>query len=96
MECVLFDEVELVYVLMDRQSADIFTKPLGLDKLSQFLGALGLRHLDVPNLRRRKDHERELERSGSDREAESDEEFNFGLAQEAKGTNMGNKRSEEP
>ena len=32
-ERVLSDEVELVYVLTDRQTADIFTKPLGLDKL---------------------------------------------------------------
>ena len=41
-ERVLSGEVELVYVRMDRQVADIFTKPLGLDKLRQFLGALGL------------------------------------------------------
>ena len=85
MECVLFDEVELVYVLMDRQSADIFTKPLGLDKLSQFLGALGLRHLDVPNLRGRKHDEKEHERSGSDRDAELHEEFDLGSAEEAEG-----------
>ena len=32
-ERVLSDEVELVYVLTDRQTADIFTKPLGLEKL---------------------------------------------------------------
>ena len=31
-ECVLSGEVELVYVRMDRQTADIFTRPLGLDK----------------------------------------------------------------
>jgi hypothetical protein len=42
---------------MDRQTADIFTKPLGLDKLRQFSGAVGLRHLDVPNLRGRHDQE---------------------------------------
>ena len=52
-ECVLSGEVELQYVPTDRQIADIFTKPLGLDKLRQFSGALGLRHLDVPNLRGR-------------------------------------------
>jgi hypothetical protein len=45
--------VELQHVLTDRQVADIFTKALGLDKLRQFSGALGLRHLDVPNLRGR-------------------------------------------
>ena len=52
-ERVLSGEVELQYVPTDRQTADIFTKPLGLDKLLQFSGALGLRHLDVPNLRGR-------------------------------------------
>ena len=69
-ECVLSGEVELTYVPTDRQNADIFTKPLGLDKLWQFSGALGLRHLDVPNLRGREvpqDHRREQERSESHR-----------------------------
>ena len=84
-ECVLSGEVELTYVPTDQQNADIFTKPVGLDKLRQFSGVLGLRHLDVPNLRGRKDHEREQERSGSGREAESDEEFDFGSAKEAEG-----------
>ena len=41
-EHVLFGEVKLVYVPTDRQTTDIFTKPLGLDKLWQFSGALGL------------------------------------------------------
>jgi hypothetical protein len=54
-ERVLSGEFELQYVPTDRQTADIFTKPLGLDngldKLRQFSGAQGLRHLDVPNLR---------------------------------------------
>ena len=50
-ERVLSGEVELQYVPTDRQTADSFTKPLGLDKLRQFSGALGLRHLDMPNLR---------------------------------------------
>ena len=49
-ERVLSGEVELHYVQMDRQNANIFTKPLRLNKLRQFSGALGLRHLDVPNL----------------------------------------------
>ena len=40
-ERVLSGEVELLYVPTDRQTADIFTKPLGLDKLRQFSGALG-------------------------------------------------------
>ena len=58
-ERVLFGEVELIHVLTDRQTV-IFTKPLGLDKLRQFLGVLGLQHLDMLKLRGRK------ERSGSD------------------------------
>ena len=52
-ERVLSSEVELQYVPMDWQNTYIFTKPLGLDKLWQFSGALWLRHLDVPNLRGR-------------------------------------------
>jgi hypothetical protein len=56
-ERVLSGEVELQYVPTDRQTADIFTKPLGLDKLRQFSGALGLHNLDVPNLRGRHDQE---------------------------------------
>ena len=34
-ERVLSSEVKLQYVLTDRQNADIFTKPLGLDKLKK-------------------------------------------------------------
>ena len=73
-ERVLSGEVELQYVPTDRQTADIFTKPLGLDKLRQFSGGLELRHLDVPDLRGRtvpKDRPREQERSGGDRDIES-------------------------
>jgi hypothetical protein len=54
-ERVLSGEVELQYVSTDWQTTDIFTKPLGVDKLRQFSGVLGLRHLDVPNLRGRHD-----------------------------------------
>jgi hypothetical protein len=50
-ERVLAGEVELTHVPTNRQIYDIFTKALGLVKLRQFSGALGLRHLDVPNLR---------------------------------------------
>ena len=67
---VLSGEVELVYVLTDRQTADIFTKPLGLDKLRQFSGALDLQHLDMPKFRGR-------------RRTKSNEEFNFDTAEEA-------------
>ena len=58
---------------------------LRLDKLGKFSGALGLRHVDVPNLRGRKvpqDHKREQERSGSNCDAESDDEFDFGSTEE--------------
>ena len=66
-ECVLSSEVERQYVLTDRQTADIFTKPLGLDKLRQFSGALGLRHLDVLNLRGRKGPARPWKGAGKER-----------------------------
>jgi hypothetical protein len=60
-ERVLSGEVELQHVPTDRLIADIFTKPLGLDKLRQFSVALGLHHLDVPNLRGRVEPEPEPE-----------------------------------
>ena len=87
-ERVLSGEVELQYVPTDRQTADIFAKPLGLDKLRQFLGVLGLRHLDMPNLRGRRvsrDRTREQGRSGRDRDTESYDEFDFGSTEEAEG-----------
>jgi hypothetical protein len=73
-ECVLSGEVELRHVLTDRKVADIFTKALGLDKLRQFSGALGLRHLDVPNLRGREPGLRadRSEKAESEREVDSD------------------------
>ena len=91
-EHVLSGEVELVYVATDRQTANILTKPLGLDKLQQFSGALGLRHLDVPNLRGRE----EQESSAIDREAESGEEFDFRWVEEAESGHGANNRREEP
>ena len=81
-ERVLSSEVELVYVPTYRQTADIFTKPLGLDKLRQFSGALGLRHLDVSNLERGR---KTTKGSRSDRAAESDDDFDFGSTEEAEG-----------
>ena len=72
-ERALFGEVELIHVLTDRQTV-IFTKPLGLDKLRQFSGALGLQHLDVPKLRGRMQEERREEEA----RPESDEEFYSG------------------
>ena len=82
-ERVLSGEVDLQYVPTDRQTADIFTKPLGLHKLRQFSGALRLRHLDVPNLRGRRvsrNQTREQQRSERDRTTVSDAEFDFGSA----------------
>ena len=87
-ERVLSGEVELQYVPTDRQTADIFTKPLGLEKLRQFSGALGLRHLDVPNLRGRpvsKDQAREQEGSERGRDTESDDEFDLVSAEVTEG-----------
>ena len=66
-ECVMSIEVELLYVPTNRQTINIFTKPLGLDKLRLFSSALGLQHLDIPNLRGRTS-----ERRGRDQKAESD------------------------
>jgi hypothetical protein len=72
-EQILSGEVELTHVSTNRQIADIFTKPLGLDKLRQFSRALGFRHLDVPNLRGRVP-EPELEREPeAEREADRSE-----------------------
>ena len=85
-ERVLSGEVELQYVPTDRQTADIFTKPLGLDKLWQFSGALDLRHLNVPNFRGRdvpSNHGRGRE-VPKDHDAESDDKFDFGSVEEAK------------
>ena len=73
-ERVLSGEVELVYVPTDRQTTNIFTKSLGIDKLWQFSGVLGVQHLDMPNLRGRNSERSER--------AESDKEF--GSANEAK------------
>ena len=73
-EHVLSSEVELLHVLMVQQVADIFTKPLGLDKLRQFSGALGVQYLDMPNLRGRNEKD--------DRDAESDTDFDFSPTEE--------------
>jgi hypothetical protein len=71
-ERVLSGEVQLQYVPTGRQIADVFTKPLGLDKLRRFSGAQGLCHLDVPNLRGREETKpNELETANSDSESQS-------------------------
>ena len=80
-----------MYVLTDRQTVDIFTKPLGLDKLRQLSSALGLQHLDMPNLRGRNS-----ERSGRDRKVESDEEFDFGSVKELENGYDGNNQRNDP
>ena len=76
-ECVLSGEVELQYVPSDWQNADIFTKPLRMDKLRQFLGVLGSRLLDAPNLRGRE--------GPNDHGRGRDDEFNFGSTEEYEG-----------
>ena len=104
-EQVLSGEVELMHVSTDRQIADIFTKPLGLDKLRHFSGELGLHHLDMLNLKwikeeQEEEHEKERERSGgnhhggSDRDAESEGKFDSELAEEAKEGSKGRNHRE--
>ena len=103
-ERVLFGEINPVYVSTDRQTTNIFIKLLGLENLRPFSGVLGLLHLDVPNLRGRKDKERGQERSRSNRDAKLDEEFDFiiseeiegGSVEEAESVNRGSNRREEP
>ena len=63
--------MELLHVPMDWQIDDIFTKPLGLDKLRQFSSALGVKCLHMPKVRGR-----------NEKEAESDTEFDFGSIEE--------------
>ena len=58
---VLSDELEQAFVPTGWQIADIFTKPLGLDKLWRFSSELGLRHLDT--LSRKSSCVREMKRN---------------------------------
>ena len=62
--------------------------PLVWTSCSNSRVTLGLHHLDVPQLRGRtvlRDRAREQERSGRDRDTESDDKFDFGSAEEAEG-----------
>ena len=89
-KCVLSSGVELAYVPTGRHVADIFTNPLGLDKLRHFSSELGLRHLDTPNLRgRQEEQEEKRERSGIACDVKSDEEFYFMLVEETEEENRG-------
>ena len=76
--------MELQHVPTDQQVTDTFTKPLGLDMLRHFLSRLGLQQLNMLNLRGRSEA-RKMERDDV-REAESDEEFNFGTTEKVSGT----------
>ena len=49
-EKVLAGEVDLVYVSIEEQVADIFTKALGIEKLHRFRSLLGVLEMDL-NLR---------------------------------------------
>ena len=51
-------------------------KPLGLDKLQQFSGLLGMQHLDMPNLRGRGEARNE-ERNDDIRKAKMNDGFDF-------------------
>ena len=50
-ERVLVGDVDLQHISTDLQTADIFTKALGSDKLGQFMTDLGLTIPDLPSLR---------------------------------------------
>ena len=49
---VLTGDVDLQHISTNLQTADIFTKALGADKLWQFMTDLGLTIPDLPSLRR--------------------------------------------
>ena len=51
-ECVLAGDVDLQHISTNLQTADIFTKALGADKLWQFMTDLILTIPDLPSLRR--------------------------------------------
>ena len=72
-ERVLSSEVELRYVSTNRQVANIFNKQLAWYIAPQISRMLGIQHLDMPNLRGRR--ERERERDEVVRKDESDVEF---------------------
>ena len=50
-KCVLVGDVDLQHISMNLQTADIFTKSLGADKLWQFMTDLGLTIPNLPSLR---------------------------------------------
>ena len=50
-ERVLAGDVDLQHISTNLQTADIFTKALGADKLGQFMTDLGLTIPDLPSLR---------------------------------------------
>ena len=50
-EIVLTGDVDLQHISTNLQTADIFTKALGADKLWQFMTDLGLTIPDLPSLR---------------------------------------------
>ena len=57
-KCIINDEVEQCYVWADRKIANIFTKPLGFDKLQQFSEMLLLQlRARTSTLRREEDRE---------------------------------------
>ena len=64
-----------VYVPTDRQTANIFTKPLVLDKLPHFFSMLGPQHLDMSNLRRRSASGKEEKEVDDVQKAKLNDEF---------------------
>ena len=67
-ECVLAGDVDLQHINTNLQTANIFMKDLGADKLRQFSSELGLSTSDLPSLRR--SESRKVEPDTSEAEAE--------------------------
>ena len=64
-ECIISGEVELKHVRTDQQIVNIFTKPLGVDKLHHFSEMLAIQHLNVPHLRVRAEEDDKGRTEGS-------------------------------
>ena len=94
-ERVLSGEVNLRYVHVDRQVADIFTKALGLDKLQHFSEMLGLQHLDMlhrgrMDMDKKPDRGRPIERNNNHKDEPQLAEQQRGRTNESETANSDN------